>query len=126
MLRFLFVLSEEFLVKVPEDGHIFRDRILKVIFVNQSDASVYDGLFNGLKAFPASHDQFAQGEDEIAFQGQGILVFAVVQVQVHRVYIIPGVCGYLYDLSSKMLREGSVFRLGVAYDDVVVRHKEHV
>ena len=79
-----------------------------------------------LQAVPAARRQFAEGEDEVRFQRQGVVVLGVVEVHVHGVHELPVRGGNPYDLPAQAPDQGEIFRLRVADDDVVLRHKEHV
>ena len=75
MVCFLFILPEQCLVQVLQHRHVLRHRILKIGLVNLMNATVDDRLFYRLQAFLAAHDQLAQRQDEICFQGNRIILF---------------------------------------------------
>ena len=90
------------------------------------DAAVDDRFLHRLEALLAAHHQLAQGEDEVGFQGHGVVLLGVVQVDVHRVDILRTGRADPDDLSVEPLDKGRVLRLRVADDDIIVRHQKGV
>ena len=75
-------------VEVFENRHLLRNGIGKVVLIAHTDASVHDGLFNGLQAVLAANNQLAHGEDEVGLQGQRIFLFGVVDIDVQRIDVV--------------------------------------
>ena len=126
VLRFLFVLRPQCVIQVLQNRHFLRRGVCKIIAVDHTDAAVDDGLFDRLQAVLPADDQFAQGQNKIRFQRKRVVVLAVIEVQVHRVDEVAGGRGDMDDLPVQTLDQRAVFRFGIADDDVVVRHEEHI
>ena len=47
--------------------------------------AVNDGLLNGLQTLAPADNQLAQGQDEVRFQAEGIVLIGIVEVDVHGV-----------------------------------------
>ena len=90
------------------------------------DAAVDDRFLHRLEALLAAYHQLVQGEDEVGFQGHGVVLLGVVQVDVHRVDILAAGRADPDDLPAEPLHQRRVLRLRVADDDIIVRHKEGV
>ena len=88
VLCLLFLLRQQRIVQILQNRHVFRHGVSQIIPVDHADTAVDDGLFHRLQALLAAYDQLAQGEDEVGFQRQRILIVAVVQVQVHGVDVV--------------------------------------
>ena len=58
-------------------------------------------FFYRLQAFFAAHDQLTQGQDEICLQGNRIILFRIIRIDVHRVDIL---CAGRADLNDLPLR----------------------
>ena len=122
-------LFQQLVVEVLENGHTLRGRVRQIGPVDGPHAAVDHRLFHRGQPAPPAHDQLAQGEDEIAFEGQGVLVVGVVGVDVHGVDERPrrGRRGQPHHLAPQPIYQGVIFPLRVRYDDVVVREgEEHV
>ena len=132
VLRFLFVLFPEGIVQVLQNGHILRLGVVQVVPVDQAHTTVNDGLFHGCKAVLAAHNQFAQGQDEVRFQGQRVILVAVIQIQVHgidiagRTVVALARGGQSDDLTVEGFNQGNVLSFGVADDDVIRGDKESI
>ena len=85
MVGLLFLLLQEGFVEVLQQRHFPRPRVLKVFLVNLMHTAVDDGFLDGQQPLLAAHHQLAQREDEIRFQGNRVIFFAVIAVDVHRV-----------------------------------------
>ena len=90
------------------------------------DAAVDDRLFHGLKSLFSSHNQFAQGQNEIGFQGNGIVLLGVIAVDVHGVDILGGGWADLDDLTFQPRHQRRIFGFGVADNDVVTGGEEGI
>ena len=90
------------------------------------DTPVNNGLFHRGKAVLAAHNQFAQGEHKIAFQGKGAFVARVVQVQIQGIDVVFRGGRNVDYLPVKPLHQGGVFRFGITDDDVIVCQQEAV
>ena len=126
MAGLLLLLFEERLVEVLQEGHILRRGVLKILLVYLVDAAVDDRFLHGLEALLAAHHQLAQGEDEVGFQRDGVVLLGVVQVDVHRVDILAAGRADPDDLPAEPLHQRRVLRLRVADDDIIVRHQKGV
>ena len=72
------------------------------------DAAVDDRFFHGLKSLFAAHNQFAQGQNEIGFQGNGIVLLGVIAVDVHGVDILGAGGTDVNNLPMQTLHQRSV------------------
>ena len=126
VLCFLFCLLPELVVQVLQNRHILRSGIVHVLLIYQPHTTVNDGLFHGGKTVFAADDQFAQGQNEVGFQRQRIIVVAVIEVQVHGIDVM-GRSGRDFDnLSTQPFHQWCVFSFGIADDDVILRNQESV
>ena len=90
------------------------------------DAAVDDRFFHGLKSLFAAHNQFAQGQNEIGFQGNGIVLLGVIVVDVHGVDILGGGWADFDDLTFQPVHQRGVFAFGVVDDNIIVRHQKRI
>ena len=90
------------------------------------DAAVDDRFFHGLKSLFAAHNQFAQGQNEIGFQGNGIVLLGVIVVDVHGVDILGGGWAAFDDLTFQPCHQRGIFGFGVADNDVVTGGEEGI
>ena len=126
MAGFRFVLCQQGVVQIFQQGHIFRDGVLEILAVNHMDAAVNDRLFHWLQALLAAHHQFAQGQHKVGFQSQRVVLFRVVAVDVHRIDILGTGRADVDDLPMQTLHQRSVLCFRVADDDIIVRHEERI
>ena len=126
MAGLLFLLLQQRLIEVLQEGHILRDRVFKILLVDLVDAAVNDRFLHRLKPLLAAHHQLTEGEDEVRFQGDGVILLGVVQVDVHGVDILRTGRADLDDLPIEPLDEGGVLRLRVADDHIIIRHQKGV
>ena len=126
VLRLLFLLPPQLVIQVLQNRHILRHRVAEIIPVHHAHTAVDDGLFHRHEAVLAADDQLAEGEDEVGFQAQRVLIVAVIEIQVHRVDVVRACGGNFDDLSVQALHQRPVFSFGVADDDVIVGDEEHV
>ena len=122
-------LFQQLIVEVLENGHTLRGRVRQIGPVDGPHTAVYHRLFHRGQPAPPAHDQLAQGENEIAFEGQRVLVVGVVGVNVHGVdeRARRGGGRQPHHLSAQPVHQGVIFPLRVCYDNVVVREgEEHV
>ena len=75
---------------------------------------------------------YTEGKDKVAFQCKGVVVLTVIEVYIHRVYILGLAVhafpsrGESHHLSVKSLHKGEVFRFRVADDNVIVGNEERI
>ena len=120
ILRFLFLLTAQLLIKVLQHRHIFRLGVIQVIPVDHTHAAVNDGFLDRLQAILAADDQLTQAEDEIRLQAQRVLIVRVIEVQVHRIDEMRTGGRDFDDLPVQPLDQWTVFRFGVADDNIIV------
>ena len=126
MVCFLFILPEQCLIQVLQHRHVLRHRILKIGLVNLMNATIDNRLFYRLQAFFAAHDQLAQGQDEICFQGNRIIFFRIIRVDVHRIDILRAGRADLNDLPLKFLHQCRVLGFRIAHNYIVIRHQKRI
>ena len=122
----LFLLFQQKLVQVLQDGHILRAGVLQVLPVDQPHTAVNDRFLNRLEAVLAAHHNVAEGQEEVHFQRKRRFVVGVVQVEVHGIHILPAGGRDFDDLTAQPLDQGIILRLRVCNQDVVVGGEEHV
>ena len=89
-------------------------------------ATVNNRLFNGLQAVLTSHNQLAEGEDKVRFQGNRVIVLRVVDVDVHGIDIVGTGRTDLDYLTFKLVNQRRIFCFRVADDNVIIRHEERI
>ena len=122
-------LFQQLIVEVLEDRHTLRGRVRQIGPVDGPHTAVDHRLFHRGQPAPPAHDQLAQGENKIAFEGQRVLVVGVVGVNVHGVdeRARRGRWRQPHHLPAQPVHQGVIFPLRVCYDNVVVREgEEHV
>ncbi len=122
----LFLLLQQKLVQVLQNGHILRAGVLQVLPVDQPHTAVNDGFLYGLEAVFAAHHNVAEGQEEVHFQRKRRFIVGVVQVEIHRVHILPAGGRDFDDLTAQPLDQGIILCLRVCNQDVVVGGEEHV
>ena len=122
----LFLLFQQKLVQVLQDGHILRAGVLQVLPVHQPHTAVNDRFLYGLEAVLAPYHDVAEGQEEVHFQRKRRFVVGVVQVEVHGIHILPAGGRDFDDLTAQPLDQGIILRLRVCNQNVIVRDKEHV
>ena len=80
VLRLLFLLPPQLVIQVLQNRHILRHRVAEIIPVHHAHTAVDDGLFHRHEAVLTADDQLAEGEDEVGFQAQRVLIVAVIEV----------------------------------------------
>ena len=90
------------------------------------NAAVDDRLFYRLQSFLATHNQLALRQDEICFQGNRIILFRIIRVDVHRVDILRAGRADFNDLPLKFLHQCRVLGFRIAHDYIVIRHQERI
>ena len=88
-LRLPFLLLPQAVVQISKRRHILRLRVIQILLIDQRQASVNDRFFFRLHAIPCAHDKFAQGKDEIRFHAKRVIIVRIVQVNVHRIDVVP-------------------------------------
>ena len=122
----LFLLLQQKVVKVLQNGHVLRAGVLQVLPVDQPHTAVNDRFLHGLEAVLAAHHNVAEGQEEVHFQRKRRFIIGIVQVQVHRVYILPAGGGDFNDLTAQPLDQGIILRLRVCTENIVIGGEEHV
>ena len=126
ILRFLFLLSAQLLIKVLQHRHIFWLGVIQVIPVDHAHTAVDDGFLDRLQAVLAADDQLTQTENKIGFQAQRVFIVRIIEVQVHRVDEVRTGGGDFDDLPMQPLDQRTVLRFGVADDNVIVGDEKDV
>ena len=126
MMGFFLVLFEKCVIQVLKDRHIFRNRIVKISLVNLMHTTVNNCLFNGLQAVLTSHDQLAEGKNEVCFQGNRVIILRVVDIDVHGIDIVGTGRTDLDYLTFKLVNQRRIFCFRVADDNVIIRHEERI
>ena len=118
--RFRLRLLQKLVVEVAQNRHFLRVGVCKERAVHVPNGSVNDGLIDGLQALLAAYDKLAEGEDKVGFQRKGAVVLAVIEVNIHRVHILPVLAAYIaYSMAGKpALAPG--FVLGYLVNNAVV------
>ena len=125
-LRLHFGLGPERGVQISQNRHIFRNRVFKVLLVNNRQAPVDDRLFLRLDAVPASHDQLTEREDEIRLEAQRVVVIGIIQVDVHGIDIIVAGRGDMDHLPAQRMHQRVILAFRIAYDHVILCNKEDI
>ena len=125
-VRFLFLLLQKRMVKILQQRHIFRLRILKVVLIDLMHTTVDDRLFNGLQALLAADDQLAKRKNEISLQRQRIVILRVGLVDIHGVDIVGAGRADLNDLTFQTVDQRGILRLGIADDDIIIGDQKGV
>ena len=94
--------------------------------VHLAYTAVDDGFLNGLQAVLAAHHQLTQGEQKVRLHGQGALVPAQVELDVHRVDVVGAVRRDLDHLAPQPPHQGRIFAHRVYNDDAVLGRQKHV
>ena len=118
--RFRLRLLQKLVVEVAQNRHFLRVGFCKERAVHVPNGSVNDGLIDGLQALLAAYDKLAEGKDKVGFQRKGAVVLAVIEVNIHRVHILPVLAAYIaYSMAGKpALAPG--FVLGYLVNNAVV------
>ena len=126
MMGFFLVLLEKCVIQILKNGHIFRNRIVKISLVNLMHTTVNNRLFNGLQAVLTSHNQLAEGKNEVCFQGNRVIILRVVDIDVHGIDIVGTGRTDLDYLTFKLVNQRRIFCFRVADDNVIIRHEERI
>ena len=118
-LRFRLRLLSDLIVKILQNGYILRPGVCHVGSVDCPDASVDQGLFHRFQTVTATGCQLTEGQNEVRFQSQGVIVLAVIQVDIHGIY--PLITGRrdLNDLTAQLINQGEILRFRVTDNDIV-------
>ena len=122
----LFLLFQQKVIQVLQDGHILRPGVGQIVPVDQPDAAVNDGLFHRLQPVLAAHHNVAEGQQEIHLQRQRAFIVRIVQVEVHRIDVLLAGGGNLDNLSLQPVDQGKILRLRVTDNDVVICNEENI
>ena len=90
------------------------------------DSTVNHRFLNGLQTIPPADNQLAQGQNEIRFQRQRIVIVAVIQIDFHRIDVIGAGRRNLNDLTAELRNKRCIFTFGVADDDIIVRDQHDI
>ena len=112
-------LRQQRLHQVAQDGHILRPGVREVGLVDLLHRPVDDRFLDGLQPRLATHDELAEGQHEVTFQRQGVLLIRIIQVDVQRVHIVGAGRGQPDHLPAQPLHQGRILVLRVADDDVI-------
>ena len=84
-------LPEQLFIEVLEQRGLAVPEPQGQLPVDLPHTAVNDGFLNGLQSVLAAHHQLTQGEQEVRLHGQGALVPAQVELDVHRVDVVGAV-----------------------------------
>ena len=126
MVGFLFVLCQKCIVEILQQWHILRHRIFKVGLINLVDTAVNDCLFHRLQPFLAAHNQFAERQNKICLQRNGIIFLTVIAVDVHGVDILSAGRADFNDLTAHARHKRCVLAFRITHDDVIIRSKKSI
>ena len=113
-------------VEVPQHRHFLRPGVLQVLPVDHMDAAVHHRFLHRLQPGLAAHNQLHEGEDEVAFQRQGVIILRVVEGYVHGVDVLVGGGGNVDHLPAQPPDQGRIFVLRVDDGNIVRGNKESV
>ena len=118
-MGFPFLLVQQALVQVAQDGDIFGLWVVQVGLVNDAYTAVNHRFFHGFKPVSIAHDQLTQGEDEVRFQRQGVIIVGVVQVNIHGIDIIRAGGSNTDHLTVQSLDQGKIFAFRVTDENII-------
>ena len=121
---FLLVLLHQFIVQILQDRHILRTGIIEIRLIDLMHTAVDDRLFDRLQSFLAADYQLAERQDEVSFQGDRIIFFGIVHIDVHRVNVLRAHRTDLDHLAAQSLHQRRILRFRIGNDNVVIRHQE--
>ena len=90
------------------------------------DTAVHHRFLHRLQSRLAAHDQLHEGEDEVAFQRQGVIILGVVEGNVHRVDVLVGGGGNVDHLPAQPLDQGRILVLRVYNGNIILGNQESV
>ena len=93
-------------VEVPQHRHFLRAGVLQIFPVDHVNTAVHHRFLHRLQPGLAAHDQLHEGEDEVAFQCQGVIVLRIVEGNVHGVDVLVGGGGNVDHLPAQPLDQG--------------------
>ena len=120
MMGFLFFLLQKGFVEVLQKWHPLGAGVVEVAAVNLVNAAVDDRFFDRQQALLAADDQFAQREDAVGLQGDGVILLRVVGVDVHGVDVVGAGWRDFDNLSVQSGDKGRILAFRVTYDNIVV------
>ena len=123
---FLLILLAQCVVQILENRNILRTGIIQVRLIDDMYSTVNDRLFNRLQSISSAHNQFAKRQDKVGFQGQRIILIAVVQIDVHRIDVVLTGRRNLNDLAMESFNQREILAFRVADDHVVVSHQQDI
>ena len=89
-------------------------------------STVNNRLFNRLQSISSAHNQFAKRQDKVGFQGQRIILIAVVQIDVHRIDVVLTGRRNLNDLAMESFNQREILAFRVADNHIVVRYQQNI
>ena len=125
-LRLPLLLLTQTVVQITKRRHILRLRVVQILLIDQRQAAVNDRLFFRLHAIPCAHDKFAQGKNEVRFHAQRVIIVRIVEVNVHRVDVVPAGRRDMNDLSAQCFHQRIILALRVCHDNIVRCGEKHV
>ena len=93
-------------MEVPQHRHFLRAGVLQVLPVDHVDTAVHNGFLHRLQTRLTAHDQLLEGEDEVAFQCQRVIILGVVEGQVHGIDVLVGGGGNVDHLTAQPPHQG--------------------
>ena len=116
----------DLLVEVSQDGHILRFGVGKIGTVDGSYRSVDEGLLHRIQTAASAGRQLAEGQDEVGFQRQWVIILGIVEVQIHGIDKLTAGGGNLDHLPAQTMDQRKVLRLRVTDKDIVLGHQEYI
>ena len=118
-------LSLDLVIQIFQQRHILRSGVCNIGAVHDPHRTVNDRLFHWLQTVPAACRQFTERQDKVRFQRQRVIILAVIEVDIHRVYILRAGWRDFDDLAFQPVHQRKIFRLRVADQDIVLCIQEH-
>ncbi len=113
-------------MEVPQHRHFLRPGVLQVLPVDHMDAAVHHRFLHRLQPGLAAHNQLHEGEDEVAFQRQGVIILRVVEGYVHGVDVLVGGGGNVDHLPAQPPDQGRILVLRVYNGNIILGNQESI
>ena len=68
VLSFFFFLLPQQVIKVLQNRHILRARVIEIGLIDQAHTTVNNGFLHRLQALLTAHDQLTQAEDKVRLE----------------------------------------------------------
>ena len=126
VVGFFFILLEQGVVEIFQNRHIFRAGVSEIFPIDKMHTAVNDRLFHREQTFFAANNQLTQREDKVCFQRQGVIFFAVIAVNIHRVDELGAVGRDFNDLTFQTIYQRRILSLWVIDDNIIIGHEKCV